>query len=515
MKHYRLAPLLAFAFALAVTHSPVAAANDKELRVGYPVDIATLDPANHRDRWTEIVLRHLYDGLLTRDPLMRLIPDMAASWTQINPTLYAFTLRDGIRFQSGRSLEADDVVFSFERLINRDVLGQVSPRARLLGPLKSVRAIDRQLVHFELSEPWPIFPAMIPFQQIIERPEQSDSDGQGIALVGSGPFRLVERFPGSAVVFRRNENYFGGSGEIPPVGQACVSRLVFNVVPNNESRVAGLLAGDFDLVVDILPHSIPVIARHPDTEIVSVAGTRSFYIVMDNAVPPFDNPNVREAVALALDRKALVSEHLDGKATLIDGILSPFATGKNLDLERNQHNPERALRLLSEAGLQDGLALELDTNRQLFPLAESIALQLAEIGISVKTVVASSTEIADQWHKPAANRRDRLWLRSWGNASLDPVGIFDPTHKTGGRGNFANYTNADLDALLEEAGREQNFARRAQLYRRAEAIVNADLPYIYLWVPKDIYGVSNRVRGFTAAPDGRLNLQDVCIEEPR
>ena len=108
-----------------------------------------------------------------------------------------------------------------------------------------------------------------------------------------------------------------------------------------------------------------------------------------------------------------------------------------------------------------------------------------------------------------------MWLKSWGNASLDPAGIFDPTHRTGGRGNTAGYSNPSLDALLSAAEAELNPSRRADLYRRAESIANRELPYIYLWVPKDIYGVSNRVSGFAAAPDGRLNLQDVCIEKAK
>ena len=106
-------------------------------------------------------------------------------------------------------------------------------------------------------------------------------------------------------------------------------------------------------------------------------------------------------------------------------------------------------------------------------------------------------------------------MKSWGNASLDPVGIFEPTHRTGGRGNTAGYSNPDVDALLINAATEPRPKRRADLYRRAEAIANRELPYIYLWVPKDIYGVSGRVRGFAAAPDGRLNLQDVCIGDTK
>ena len=105
-----------------------------------------------------------------------------------------------------------------------------------------------------------------------------------------------------------------------------------------------------------------------------------------------------------------------------------------------------------------------------------------------------------------------MWLNSWGGAAMDPVGIFDATHRTGGRGNAAGYSNQTLDSLLDAAGAEMDAMRRADLYRRAEAIVNRELPYVYLWVPQEVYGLSKQVRGFAAAPDGRLNLQDVCLD---
>ena len=135
MMNDRFSRLLALCFVLVIASATTGRpAAGQELRIGYPVDIATLDPADHRNRSTEIILRNLYDGLLTRDPLMRLVPDIAEAWTQISPTVYEFKLRDGIMLQSGRPLEADDVVFSFERLIKPGTLGQRSPRASLLGP---------------------------------------------------------------------------------------------------------------------------------------------------------------------------------------------------------------------------------------------------------------------------------------------------------------------------------------------------------------------------------------------
>lgn len=502
--------------ALLLPARPLAGA---ELRIGYPSDIVTADPADHRDRWTEVILRNSFDGLLTRDPSMRLVTEISESWDQVTPRIYVFRLRPDVRFHDGRPLTADDVVFTFERLIKAGALGgRSSPRKGLLGPLASVTAVDPLTVRFELDSPWPVFPAMLPFQQIVGRATdarfQGESDGgAAVGLVGSGPFRLVQRFAGDAILFERHEAYFGGAIEIPPAGPACVERIVVNVVPGNESRVAGLLAGDFDIVVDVLPHSIPVIERHANTEVQVVDGTRSFFIALNTREPPFDDPRVRRAVAHALDREQLIQEHLGGKATLIDGILSPRAFGKNERLPRHGHDPERARALLTEAGYPDGFDVELDVTRQLFPLAESVGVQLAAVGIRAQTVVGDRPGISRKWRGGGADRGGHMWLRSWGNASLEPAGIFEPTHRTGGRGNAAGYSNPSLDALLDTAAVEPDATRRADLYRRAEAIANRELPYVYLWVPQDVYGLSNRVRGFAAAPDGRLNLQDVCIDD--
>ena len=489
-----------------------------EFRIGYPSDIVTEDPAEHRDRWTEIILGNVFDRLLTRDPSMRLVPEISEVWKQVAPQIYEFRLRSGIRLHDGRELTAEDVVFSFERLTTPGALGgRSSPRKGLLGPLATVTAVGAHTVRFELDSPWPIFPAMLPFHQIVARASTAEAEDEIVGertagLIGSGPFRLVQRFPDDAIIFERYDAYFGGATDIPPVGPACVDRMVVNIVPGNESRVAGLMAGDFDIVVDVSPHSIPVLERNAKTDVRVVDGTRSFFVALNTREPPFDDPEVRRAVAHALDREQLIKEHLGGKATLIDGILSPHAFGKNKHLPRYNHDLERAHALLTEAGYPDGLDVELDVTRQLFPLAESIVVQLATVGIRARVIRGDTDEINKKWLGDKTSKGKHMWLNSWGNASLDPVGIFQPTHRTGGRGNTAGYSNAELDTLLITAATEQNPRRREDLYRRAEAIANRELPYIYLWVPKDIYGISKRIRGFAASPDGRLNLQDVCID---
>jgi len=105
-----------------------------------------------------------------------------------------------------------------------------------------------------------------------------------------------------------------------------------------------------------------------------------------------------------------------------------------------------------------------------------------------------------------------MWITSWGNGTLDPVGIFVPTHRTNDRGNSAGYANAEFDAILDAAGVEPDIAKRAAMYQKAEAIATNDAPYAYLWVTKDLYGISKRVTGFRPSSDGRIALQDVCVK---
>ena len=162
------------------------------------------------------------------------------------------------------------------------------------------------------------------------------------------------------------------------------------------------MAGDFDIAVDIAPHSIPAIERHANTDVRLVDGTRSFFLALNTREPPFDDLRVRRAVAHALDRERLVKDHLNGKATLIDGILSPDALGKNRHLPRYGHDPARARSLLTEAGYPDGFDVDLDVTEQLFPIAETISVQLASVGIRAKATRGDSAEI---------NRNGRLAKR--------------------------------------------------------------------------------------------------------
>ncbi|WP_349357509.1 ABC transporter substrate-binding protein [Stappia sp.] len=505
--------LIASATALLVA---LPAAQASELRVGFTRDADTLDPANHRNRETETLIRNIYDGLVTRDASMNVVPEIAESFTQVSPTTYDFTIREGITFHDGTPLTVEDVKFTFDRMIADGGMGdgQTSPRKSLLGPLTAVEILDDTTVRFTLSSPWPLLPAMLPFQEIVSKDfvEKVGTAGLATQTNGTGPFRLADWRKGDAIILERFEDYYGGASDIPPVGTACVERAIFKFIPESASRVAALLAGDVHIINELPPFSVAQVKANPNTDVMAVNGTRSFFIAMNMENELFADLKVRQALAHAIDKDLIVDRILGGNAVPISGILSPDAFGKNTELPAIPYDPEKARALLAEAGYPDGIDVVMDTTGAYKDTAQAVASLLNKAGIRTTVTVGEAGQLTSKWRTKGGAKSGDMYFTSWGNGSLDPYGIFNPTHRTDDRGNSAGYSNPELDALLDAAAVETDRAKRADLYREAEAMAAADVPYVYLWVPQDLYGVSKRLSGWQPSADSRINLHDACVD---
>ncbi|MFC7705443.1 ABC transporter substrate-binding protein [Plastorhodobacter daqingensis] len=506
----RLLMATALAFSPALMPTTVSAA---DLIVGFTRDADTLDPANHRNRETETIIRNLHDGLLTRDANMLVVPEIAESMTQISATEYEFKIRSGIKFHDGSEMTAEDVKFTLDRIALEGAMGgQTSPRQSLIGPVASVEVTAPDTVRIVLSEPWPILPAMLPNQQIVSRAfvEAQGNEGLATAVNGTGPFRLVEWRKGDAVIMERFDDYYGGAADIAPVGKACVDRVIFKIIPESASRVAALLAGEVHIINELPVFSMAQVEANDGTEVMTVNGTRSFFIAMNMEGEHFDDLRVRQAAAMAIDKDLIIDRILGGTAAPIDGILSPDAFGAS-SLPSLGYDPERAKALLAEAGFPNGIDITLDTEGPFKDTAEAIASMLSKAGIRTTVAVGEGAQLTDKWRTKGGAKSGDMYFTSWGNGSLDPFDIFTPTHRTNDRGNSAGYSNPELDALLDAAAIELDSEKRAAMYHEAELMINADQPYVYLWVPKDIYGVSKRVSGWQPSADSRINLHDACL----
>jgi peptide/nickel transport system substrate-binding protein len=506
--------VLGGALAVAAASWAKAQGRVREIRVGVTQDALTLDPANHRNRETQTVIRNIYDGLLTRDAEMRIRPEIAESWRQIDARTYEFRLRTGIRFHSGDVLTAEDVKFTFDRLTKDNAMGgQTSPRKGLLGPLQDTVVLDERTVRMVLAEPWPILPAMLPFQEVVNRRhvERVGQEGMQTRPDGCGPFRLAEWRRGEAVILERFADYYGGSTEIPGAGPAQIDRAIFRVMPENSARIAALLAGEVDIITELPASAMRQVEASANGQVMKVNGTRTFFVALNLAKKPFDDVRVRRALNHALDKGAIISRILNNTATPLRGVMSPDAFAFNPDLPEYVHDVARARALLAEAGVPQGTEMVIDTVAAQKEIAEAIAALLSRTGLRVRAQVWEGAVLTPMWQTPERRRDRDMLLTSWGNGSLDPSDIMVPTLRTGGRGNSAGFSNAEVDRLLDAAETETDQEKRAAMYRRAQAIVTEEAPWIFLWLPQDIYGVARRVQNWRPQADSRINLHRVRV----
>lgn len=480
------------------------------LVIGIAQTIPTLDPAMHRDRTTESVHRNIFDGLVTRDTTMAVVPELAESWRLINNRTWEFRLRKGVLFHNGDPVTAADVKFTFDRILRPGSIGgKSSPRKGLLGPLEKVEVIDNYTVRLITSEPWSTLLAMLPFHEIVPKKyiEQVGDVYFSEHPVGTGPFRFVEWRKGEHLILEKWDKYYGGAPSIPPVGHAHIDKLIFRPIPETATRVAALKAGECSLIELLPPHLVDNIMHDPRTKVLSCPGTRSFYVGMNCTRPPFNDPHVRQAMNYAVDINTIVETILENAAVVLAGPLVPDAFGHNKTLSVYKQDYTQVHKLLGKTGKQNNISFELDCTQDLKEVAAAIAAQLARVNIHAKVRIWEWGVLRSELEK--LNRT--CFISSWGNASLDPVGILNPTLRTNGRGNYTGYSNSTVDTLLDQATIIMDSQRREKIYQNVELLIYNDAPWIFGYSMKEMYAARRELVEWQPTPDGRMNMHDAEI----
>lgn len=472
-------------------------------------EVTTLDPAMHRSRTVESVVRNIFDGLVTRDRDMKIVPELAESWRLIDENNWEFKLRGGVKFQDGSPFTAEDVIFTIERILKPGAIGgESSPRKGLLGEIDGVKAVDDLTVVVHTAEPFPALPAMLTFHEIVPKRyiEKVGEEEFASNPIGTGPFRLASWKRGERIQLVRFDDYYGGSPEIEPVGPAKLDVLVFKAMPESSTRIASLLAGEATLIEKVPPHSVKILST-PQTEARTAEGTRTHYLGFNLVRGPFRDLRARQAIAHAIDFESIVNKVLSGYATVLAGPLVPIAFGFDKDLRPVEHSPNRARRLMRQCRFPMDLLLEIDTEEADKEIAQVLADQLRAIGLNARARVWNW----DMLNPALLSRRRTMFLTHWGNASLDPIGILEPLFTTGGRGNFTGFADATVDSLLSKARSSLDERERERLYIRAQRAILAQLPAAFGLARKEIYGVSKRVTNWQPSSDGMLNMHDVSL----
>lgn len=473
--------------------------------------IVSLDPTNHRSRDTQIVLKNMFDSLTTRDANMKVVPQLAESWQVLNNTTWEFRLRRGVKFHNGDDFTAKDVKFTLERVVKEGALdGKTSPRKGLFGPLSVVNIIDDHTVQIETEKPWPALPLMLTLQEILPMKYMKAVGSQGFHInpIGTGPFRFVKSEGEESLILERFEDYYGGSPEIPPVQMAPLKYLIFKVVPIKAEQIAMLKKGECDIITRVPSGTVPILRTTPGIKILSCPATRSYFAEMNCAKPPLNDPRIRLAMNYATDMQAVVDHILQGFGTVLPTVLLPNAFAYNSSLKPYTYNPKLAKKILNDLCFPESCSIAINCLEDDRKFASVIASFLTRVGVK------SAINVVDSL-KPKAVGKNAKWdifVSSWGNSTLDPVGILVPKFKTGARGNFSKYSNGEVDKLFSLAGGTLDLQLREDYYKKVQEIIYKDAPMIFGYAAEEFYGIRERVKNFMPSSSGMMNMHDVYIK---
>ena len=449
---------------------------------------AILDPRLGIDEVSQKAHQLLYNTLLRIDANLRTVPELAETLEQPDPLTYVARLRRGVLFHNGRELTSDDVVYTFRSFLDPKFGGR-SNAYRLLA---AVNPIDRYTVEFKLKEAFGSFPINL-VMGIVQAGSGRNNVRQPI---GTGPYKLAEFLPDDRLVLAPFEQYWDG----PPKNAG----IVLKVVPDDTMRGLELRKGTVDLVVnDIAPDIVWQLREEGRLPIVTAPGSDYAYMGVNLRHPILSRVEVRRAIALAIDRDAIVKHLRRGLATAAVGIVPPMSWAFEPDVFNFSHDPAEAMRLLDAAGYPDpdgdgprprfAVTLRTSTTEVYRLQAAAIQHDLARIGIRLDV---RSTETLTLF-RDLANGNFELYTALF-------VGVTDPdmlrlvfhsSQKSPAGLNRVHYSNPEADRLIEAAARATDDEQRKVFYSKAQQITAADVPYVPLWYRLNVAVSQPDIRG--------------------
>ena len=478
------------------------------LQVDIEISPTATDPRFATDLISSQITELIFDSLVKIDRDGRFVRDLAESVERPDDTHVIFHLKQGIHFSDGRELTARDVKFTYDSIRSPSSL---SPKEGGLAELKSVDAPDDHTVVFTTRRPYA--PALeMGMLGIVPEGIPSPARGEGLSPPGTGPFRMTRYVRDDAAWLDRNPYRPAPAGS--PAG------IVFKVVPDATVRALELLEGVCDVAPnDIEPEVLPYLLGNTNLSLNQAPGTRYIYLTFNFRNPQLRDLRVRRAIAYAIDRKAIVNSFLRGTARIATGMLVPENWAYDGKVKVYDYDPDKARRLLDEAGYRAGaggmrdLKFIYKTTPEGGRLAEVIQAMLARVGIRIEIR-------SNEW----ATFYNDLTRGNFDLASSRWIGVNDPSHyyltfestMVPPRGmNRGAYSNPEMDALDEQGIATIDPSQRRAIYGRIQQLAAEDLPYVSLWWLQNVTVLNREVTGFEPYPNGSLrSLATVTLSAP-
>jgi oligopeptide transport system substrate-binding protein len=471
--------------------------------------LSVLDPIQVRDEGTAEYIIEIFGGLVTLDLDMNIVPDIAERW-DVSPDgrVYTFTLRNNVVFHSGKRVTAQDVKYSLERaadpannsptvmLYLADIVGVREKYRGQATEISGVKVIDERTIEITIDAPKDYFLAQMTYSvAFVVNREQIERDPRNWTRRpdGTGPFRLQQFTPAERIVLVRNDRYHLGAPKLASVSFELAGGSLLTRYENNELHIGLVPAIELEAVRG---GRSPLSADYRPEPRMTVS-----YIAFNASRAPFDDPKVRQALAMAVDREGINDNLLFGTQRVADGILPPEMPGYSESIRSYQYNPERARQLLAESRYANNMP--------------RLILTYAGAGGASPDIL---TAIQDRWRRdlgldvqlqasdPAAFLRElrrgtfQMYSSGWAADYPDPEDFIDKLFHSQSQQNESGFSDPEIDRLVEQARTERDRQRRYALYHEAEQKLLDDAVIIPIFWPVYHYLVKPCVQNWPSTP---------------
>ena len=482
-------------------------------------DVQSMDPQIQNDTTSEQVVKMLYNTLLKFEDDGTVVGDLAESWSVSEDKLtWTFNLKQGVKFHNGKELTSADVKATFDRALNAEAGGLRT--TEIIKMFTSVEAPDPYTVTITTDAPYgPMESLMCNMSLGIMDADYIEQYGLDLGTSaagenGTGPFKVVSWERDQEIVVERFDDYFGTPAKLQTV--------VYTIIPEAASRVIALETGEVDVIDK--PTDEDLARLEADTENFTVLrkptiSQRLFRFGCND--PIISNTKVRQAIVYAIDRQAIIDALFTGSGYPSTAPLAPVTFGYS-DLGEIEQDLELAKSLLAEAGYPDGFDTKIITTERYqngIELAEIISQQLAEIGINAEIEVWEWSALSASWNGITADEFDQpIFIMGAGPSMRDADGGLRGLYTTSETGlndrNYGFYSNAEVDALIEQGMQETDQQKRVEIYKEAMEILYREDPVAF-WL-FDMYGLaitSSKVEGVTLSPISTITFENATVKK--
>ena len=486
------------------------AAGAQTVRIGNAGDALSMDPHSFNETVQLSVVSNIYEPLAGRNKDMSLAPLLATKWEQTSPTVWRFTLRQGVKFHDGTPFTADDVVFSF----NRTQL-EGSNIQTYTNAVKETRKIDDYTVEVETKEPAPILPSMVSQLFIMSKKwteannavnpvdrRKGIENAASFKANGTGPFTLKERQPNVRTTFSRNTGYWGKI-------DGNVQEVIYTPIANDATRVAALLSGQVDVIDPVPVQDVDRVNNTATTRVVSGPELRAIFLGMDQkrdelqnssvkGKNPFKDKRVRQAFYQAIDIEGIHKQVMRGSSGNLATLIGKGVNGYADDIKRLPYDPAASKKLLAEAGYPNGFELTMNCSNDRYindsRICQTVAANLSKVGVKVQL----QAETKGTYFPRLMRRETSFYILGWTPTTYDAHNpllalMACDIGKGAGEFNYGGYCNPKVDALTNQIQVNTDVAKRTAEIHEALKTVADDVGYLPLHQQYMSWGVAKNV----------------------